>query len=145
MQVKEAHDRFANIEIDYLLQRIERFDGVAILATNRKNDIDPAFLRRMRFVVEFLAPRPAERLALWRRALLPNAPSGDVILDDIDWSYLAERLQLTGADIKSAALAAAFLARAEGERIGMRHVLAAAQRELTKHGATMRVRLQEAR
>jgi ATPase family associated with various cellular activities (AAA) len=145
MQVKEAHDRFANIEIDYLLQRIERFDGVAILATNRKNDLDPAFLRRMRFVVEFLTPRPAERLALWRRALLPNAPSGDVILDDIDWSYLADRLQLTGADIKSAALAAAFLARAEGERIGMRHVLAAAQRELTKHGATMRVRLQEAR
>jgi hypothetical protein len=145
MQVKEAHDRFANIEIDYLLQRIERFDGVAILATNRKNDLDPAFLRRLRFVVEFLTPRPAERLALWRRALLPNAPSGDVILDDIDWSYLAERLQLTGADIKSAALAAAFLARAEGERIGMRHVLAAAQRELTKHGATMRVRLQEAR
>ena len=145
MQVKEAHDRFANIEIDYLLQRIERFDGVAILATNRKNDLDPAFLRRLRFVVEFLAPRPAERLALWRRALLPEAPSGDVILDDIDWSYLAERLQLTGADIKSAALAAAFLARAEGERIGMRHVLAAAQRELTKHGATMRVRLQEAR
>jgi MoxR-like ATPase len=145
MQAKEAHDRFANIEIDYLLQRIERFDGVAILATNRKNDLDPAFLRRLRFVVEFLAPRPAERLALWRRALLPEAPSGDVILDDIDWSYLAERLQLTGADIKSAALAAAFLARAEGERIGMRHVLAAAQRELTKHGATMRVRLQEAR
>jgi hypothetical protein len=145
MQVKEAHDRFANIEIDYLLQRIERFDGVAILATNRKNDLDPAFLRRMRFVVEFLAPRPAERLALWRRALLPNAPSGDVILEDIDWSYLAERLQLTGADIKSAALAAAYLARAEGARIGMRHVLAAAQRELTKHGATMRVRLQEAR
>jgi hypothetical protein len=145
MQVKEAHDRFANIEIDYLLQRIERFDGVAILATNRKNDLDPAFLRRLRFVVEFLAPRPAERLALWRRALLPEAPSGDVILDDIDWDTLAERLQLTGADIKSAALAAAFLARAEGERIGMRHVLAAAQRELTKHGATMRVRLQEAR
>jgi hypothetical protein len=145
MQVKEAHDRFANIEIDYLLQRIERFDGVAILATNRKNDLDPAFLRRLRFVVEFLTPRPAERLALWRRALLPKAPSGDAILDDIDWDTLAERLQLTGADIKSAALAAAFLARAEGERIGMRHVLAAAQRELTKHGATMRVRLQEAR
>ena len=145
MQVKDAHDRFANIEIDYLLQRIERFDGIAILATNRKNDLDPAFLRRLRFVVEFLTPRPAERLALWRLALLPQAPSGEEILDDIDWSYLAERLQLTGADIKAAALSAAFLARAEGTRIGMRHVLAAAQRELVKHGVTMRVRLQEAR
>ena len=132
---KDAHDRFANIEIDYLLQRIERFDGVAILATNRKNDLDAAFLRRLRFVVEFLPPRPAERLALWHGRCCRRRPSGEEILDDIDWSYLAERLQLTGADIKAAALGAAFLARAEGERIGMRHVLAAAQRELTKQGA----------
>jgi SpoVK/Ycf46/Vps4 family AAA+-type ATPase len=145
MQVKDSHDRFANIEIDYLLQRIERFDGIAILATNRKNDLDPAFLRRLRFVVEFLTPRPDERLALWRRALLPQAPSGEIILNNIDWALLAERLQMTGADIKAAALSAAFLARAEGTRIGMRHVLAAAQRELTKHGTTMRVKLQEAR
>jgi hypothetical protein len=145
MQVKDSHDRFANIEIDYLLQRIERFDGIAILATNRKNDLDPAFLRRLRFVVEFLTPRPDERLALWRRALLPQTPSGEIILDDIDWALLAERLQMTGADIKAAALSAAFLARAEGTRIGMRHVLAAAQRELTKHGTTMRVKLQEVR
>jgi ATP-dependent 26S proteasome regulatory subunit len=144
MQVKDSHDRFANIEIDYLLQRIERFDGIAILATNRKSDLDPAFLRRLRFVVEFLTPRPAERVALWRLALLPKAPSGEAILDDIDWTLLAERLQLTGADIKAAALSAAFLARAEGTRIGMRHVLAAAQRELTKHGVAMRVKLQEA-
>ena len=88
---------------------------------------------------------PAERLALWRRALLPNAPAGDALLDDDRLELLAERLQLTGADIKAAALAAAFLARAEGERIGMRHVLAAAQREMAKHGAALRVRLQEAR
>jgi SpoVK/Ycf46/Vps4 family AAA+-type ATPase len=144
-QVKDAHDRFANIEIDYLLQRIERFDGVAILATNRKGDLDPAFLRRLRFVVEFLNPRPEERLALWQRALLPAAPSGEAILDEIDWSFLAERLQMTGADIKAAALSAAFLARSEGSRIGMRHVLAAAQRELVKHGTPLRVKLAEAR
>jgi hypothetical protein len=145
MQAKDSHDRFANIEIDYLLQRIEQFDGVAILATNRKGDLDTAFLRRLRFVVEFLTPRPDERLALWHRALLPQAPSGEVILDEIDWPFLAERLQMTGADIKAAALSAAFLARSEGVRIGMRHVLAAAQRELTKHGTTMRVNLREAR
>ena len=143
-QVKDAHDRFANIEIDYLLQRIERFDGVAILATNRRQDLDPAFVRRLRFVIEFLPPRPAERLALWQRALLPEAPNGEAILDEIDWNYLSERLIMTGAEIKSTALGAAFLAREAGSRIGMRHVLTAAQREMAKQGQRLRVPLQEA-
>jgi SpoVK/Ycf46/Vps4 family AAA+-type ATPase len=143
-QVKDAHDRFANIEIDYLLQRIERFDGVAILATNRRQDLDSAFVRRLRFVIEFQAPRPEERLALWRRALLPEAPNGEAILDEIDWAYLAERLQMTGAEIKGTALGAAFMARAEAKRIGMRHVLAAAQREMAKQGLRLRMPLQEA-
>jgi hypothetical protein len=142
-QVKDAHDRFANIEIDYLLQRIERFDGVAILATNRRQDLDPAFVRRLRFVVEFLPPRPGERLALWRRALQPTAPNGESIRDELDWAYLSERLSMTGADIKSTALSAAFLARAEGTRIGMRHVLTAARRELAKQGQQLRAPLLE--
>ncbi|HEY1415759.1 MAG TPA: AAA family ATPase, partial [Caulobacteraceae bacterium] len=106
-QVKDAHDRFANIEIDYLLQRIERFDGVAILATNRRQDLDPAFVRRLRFVVEFLPPRPDERLALWRLALPSHAPSGEEIRGEIDWTYLTDRLTMTGAEIKSTALGAA--------------------------------------
>jgi hypothetical protein len=143
MQVKDSHDRFANIEIDYLLQRIERFDGIAILATNRKADVDTAFLRRLRFVVDFAPPGPAERLAIWRRALPEATPSGDPLLDNIDWALLADQLHLTGADIKSAALAAAFLARGDGTRIGMRHVLAGAQRELAKRGQVLR--LQSAR
>ena len=143
-QVKDAHDRFANIEIDYLLQRIERFDGVAILATNRREDLDTAFVRRLRFVIEFQVPRPEERLALWRRALLPTAPNGDDLLDEIDWRYLSDRLNMTGAEIKGTALGAAFLARAEGTRIGMRHVLASAQREMAKQGLRLRVPLQEA-
>ena len=144
MQVKEAHDRFANIEIDYLLQRIERFDGVAILATNRRQDLDPAFVRRLRFVVEFQPPRPEERMALWRNALRLTAPNGEALLDDIDWGSLAHRLNMTGAEIKGTALAAAFMARAEGTRIGMRHLLAAAQREMVKQGVRFRVPLQEA-
>ncbi|MGO8855500.1 MAG: ATP-binding protein [Steroidobacteraceae bacterium] len=144
MQVKDSHDRFANIEIDYLLQRIERFDGIAILATNRKNDLDAAFLRRLRFVVDFLMPAPAERLLLWRRALLPAAPTGEAILDSMDWEFLARRLDMTGAQIKASALGAAFLAKSEGVAIGMRHVMAAAQREMAKHGATLRVSLREA-
>jgi ATPase family associated with various cellular activities (AAA) len=143
-QVKDAHDRFANIEIDYLLQRIERFDGVAILATNRRQDVDTAFVRRLRFVIEFLVPQPQERLALWRRALLPTAPNGDALLDEIDWRYLSERLHMTGAEIKGTALGAAFMARHEGTRIGMRHLLAAAQREMAKQGLRLRVPLQEA-
>ncbi len=143
-QVKDAHDRFANIEIDYLLQRIERFDGVAILATNRRQDLDTAFVRRLRFVIEFLPPRPEDRLALWQRALLPPAPNGEAILDQIDWRYLSERLTMTGAEIKATALGAAFIARAEGGRIGMRHIMAAAQREMAKQGQKLRLPLQEA-
>ncbi len=143
-QVKDAHDRFANIEIDYLLQRIERFDGVAILATNRRQDLDPAFVRRLRFVIEFLPPRPDERLALWRRALPAHAPNGETIRDELDWSYLSERLVMTGAEIKAVALGAAFLAREERVRIGMRHLIAAAQREMAKQGQRLRAPLQQA-
>jgi ATPase family associated with various cellular activities (AAA) len=143
-QVKDAHDRFANIEIDYLLQRIERFDGVTILATNRRQDLDPAFVRRLNFVVEFLPPRPAERLALWHHALPACAPNGERICDDIDWTYLSERLVMTGAEIKSITLGAAFLARDQGIRIGMRQILIAAQREMAKQGQRIRIPLAEA-
>ncbi len=135
-QVKDAHDRFANIEIDYLLQRIERFDGVAILATNRRQDLDPAFVRRLRFAIEFLPPRPRERLAIWQRALLP---AGEAILGEIDFTYLAERVIMTGAEIKNTVLSAAFLARAEDSRIGMRHIFTAAQREMEKKGERLRI------
>jgi len=137
-QVKDAHDRFANIEIDYLLQRMEQFDGIAILATNRKGDLDTAFLRRIRIIVDFLPPGPAERLALWQLALSTHSPSGEELLDQIDWEFLADKLNMTGADIKSAALSAAFLARAAGTRITMPHILYAARRELSKHGVMLR-------
>jgi hypothetical protein len=137
-EVKDAHDRYANIEIDYLLQRLEQFNGLAVLATNRKGEIDSAFLRRIRFIVDFTQPGPAERQALWRRALPERAPDGEAFLDSIDWDLLANRLNMTGSDIKSAALSAAFLARAEGTRIGMKHLVHAARRELAKHGVVLR-------
>jgi len=137
-QVKDAHDRFANIEINYLLQRMEQFDGLAILATNRKGDLDQAFLRRIRFIVDFVQPGPVERLQIWKLALPELSPSGAPLLDGIDWQFLADRLNLTGADIKAAALGAAFLARAEETRITMSHILHAAQREMTKHGVVLR-------
>jgi AAA+ superfamily predicted ATPase len=137
-QVKDAHDRFANIEIDYLLQRMEQFEGIAVLATNRSADLDSAFLRRIRFIVDFLPPGVAERRALWRLALALRAPGGEELLDAIDWEFLTQRLEMTGAEIKATAMAAAFLARNEGGRIGMAHVLHAARRELAKRGVVVR-------
>ena len=137
-QVKDAHDRFANIEIDYLLQRMEQFDGIAILATNRKGDMDSAFLRRLRFIVDFMPPSAVERLMLWEIALPQYTPQGEELLDQINWEFLASKLNMTGADIKAAALGAAFLARAEGTRISMKHVLYAARREMAKYGVVLR-------
>jgi hypothetical protein len=139
MQVKDAHDRFANIEIDYLLQRMEQFEGVAILATNRKSDLDKAFLRRLRFIVDFLQPGPPERAALWRRVLPAQAANGEKLLrEDLDWELLASRLNMSGADITATALDAAFLAYAQQKRIGMEHVLHAARRTMSKQGIVLR-------
>jgi hypothetical protein len=137
-KVKDAHDRYANIQIDYLLQRMEQFDGIAILATNRKSDLDSAFLRRLRFIVDFHPPGPAERVTLWRKALTERSPSGEELLDAIDWNWLADKLTMTGADIKATTLAAAFLARAEGSRIRTEHLSHAARREMTKQGTAWR-------
>jgi hypothetical protein len=138
-QVKDSHDRFANIEIDYLLQRMEQFDGVAILATNRKGDLDKAFVRRIRFILDFVPPGPSERQALWRRCLTDSSPAGEPLLDAIDWEMLSQKLTMTGADIAAAALGAAFLARAEGSRIGMSHVVHAVRRQMNKQGIALRL------
>jgi AAA+ superfamily predicted ATPase len=137
-QVKDAHDRFANIEIDYLLQRMEQFDGIAILATNRKSDLDSAFMRRIRFIVDFPPPGPDERLTLWHLAFAAHTPRSAALLDQIDWQFLASKLNLTGAQIKAVALGAAFLAHTAGTRITMRHILHAAQRESSKTGMVLR-------
>jgi len=138
-QVSDAHDRYANIEIDYLLQRMEQFDGVAVLATNRKGDLDTAFVRRLRFIIDFAPPDADERERLWRIALEGASDvAGRPLVGHLDWALLGRELDLTGAGIKSAAVAAAFLARTEDSRIAARHVLAAARRELEKHGVVVR-------
>ena len=135
---KDAHDRYANLEIDYLLQRLERFQGVAVLATNRKSDLDSAFLRRIRFVIDFLHPGPAERRKLWMNAIPEKSPSGAHLRDGIDWDLLSEKVSLTGAEIKLAALNSAFLAYAQKQKIGMPHLLTAIRREFAKKGQTLR-------
>lgn len=134
----DAHDRYANIEIDYLLQRLDTFTGVAVLATNRKSDLDDAFLRRLRVVVDFLAPGVPERARLWRLALPGKTSTGLAVAQGLDHDWLAQHLDLTGADIKAVALAAAFDARAADDLVTMHHVLEAARRELGKQGAVLR-------
>jgi SpoVK/Ycf46/Vps4 family AAA+-type ATPase len=129
-EVRDAHDRYANIETAYLLQRIEEFSGLAILTTNLKPNLDTAFLRRLRFVIDFPQPDAALRAEIWRRAFPARAP-----LDpDLDLDLLAERLELTGGSIQSAALRAAYLAAGEDTPIAMRHVVYACRRELLKLG-----------
>jgi AAA+ superfamily predicted ATPase len=125
-EVRDSHDRYANIEIDYLLQRMEDYRGLAILATNRKTALDRAFMRRLRFLIEFPFPDAASRLQIWRKAFPPQAPIGDIDLESI------ARMELSGGSIRNVSLNAAFLAAAEGAAIGMAHVRRAALREYAK-------------
>lgn len=125
-EVKDSHDRFANIDIDYLLSRMESFRGVALLATNMKHALDVAFLRRLRFVIGFPFPGAAERHAIWRGVF----PRPDRV-GTLDFDHLS-RFVLTGGSIFNAALAAAHSAAAEAADIEMRHVLEAVRWELHK-------------
>lgn len=126
--VKDSHDRYANIEINYLLQRIEAYRGMAILATNMKSALDPAFMRRLRFVVGFPFPHVAERKTIWQKVFPPRVPT-----DGLDFDRLA-RLNLTGGNIHSVALNAAFTAAQTGTPVTMPVVLDAARTELRKLG-----------
>jgi ATPase family associated with various cellular activities (AAA)/Winged helix domain, variant len=125
-EVKDSHDRYANIEVSYLLQRMESYRGLAILTTNMKSALDPAFLRRIRFIVEFPFPDEAERAAIWRRIFPPEAP-----LDGVDWGRLAA-LRIAGGNIRNIALNAAFLAADAGEPVRMTHLMAATRGEYAK-------------
>jgi hypothetical protein len=125
-EVKDSHDRYANVEVSYLLQRIEAYRGLAVLTTNLKHAIDQAFLRRIRFVVHFPFPDPAQRQAIWRRVFPPAAPTAG-----LDAARLAQ-LNVAGGNIRSIALNAAFLAADAGEPVNMAHVLASARAEYAK-------------
>ena len=125
-EVKDSHDRYANIEINYLLQRIEAYRGLVILATNRRSALDPAFLRRLRFIVEFPYPGIEERAAIWERVFPPDTPR-----EALDTRRLG-RLTLSGGNIQSVALNAAFRAASEGRKVGMDVILGCARNELVK-------------
>jgi SpoVK/Ycf46/Vps4 family AAA+-type ATPase len=125
-EVKDSHDRYANIEINYLLQRMEAFSGLAILATNMKSALDPAFMRRLRFIVNFPFPGPEERQQMWQRALAPDVPQVDV-----DYERLA-RFNVSGGNIHSIALNAAFMAAQRGGPVTQSLLLTATRNELRK-------------
>jgi SpoVK/Ycf46/Vps4 family AAA+-type ATPase len=129
-EVKDAHDRYANIETAYLLQRIEEYSGLVILASNLKKNMDEAFLRRLHFAVDFPLPEEPERLEIWRRTFPVQAPRAH----DLDLPFLARKLKLTGGNIRNIILAAAFLAAENGGKIGMAHLVVAAGYELQKMG-----------
>jgi AAA+ superfamily predicted ATPase len=129
-EVKQAQDRFANQEVSFLLQRLEVFEGCAILTTNLQENIDEAFLRRFGSVVEFPMPNPEMRQKLWDRSIPPYAPRGD----DLDLVYLANQFVLAGGGIVNSAINACILASARREPVCMRHAVEAVARELIKMG-----------
>jgi SpoVK/Ycf46/Vps4 family AAA+-type ATPase len=129
-QVHDAHDRYANIEVGYLLQKMEEYDGIAILATNMRNNMDDAFIRRLKFSIEFPFPDEPYRYRIWRGHFPAAAP----ISDDIDFVFLARQFKLAGGNIKNIVLNASFLAAADEKRIHMKHLILAARREFQKMG-----------
>jgi AAA+ superfamily predicted ATPase len=129
-EVKDAHDRYANIEVAYLLQRMEAFDGLAMLTTNMRQNLDAALLRRLRFIIDFPRPDVDARERIWRQCL----PEGSHVLDDAAFRQLARKIDLTGGHIRQMTLRAAFIAAAAGSQIQLTHVGQAAQAELAKLG-----------
>ena len=129
-EVRDAHDRYANIESAYLLQRMETFDGLAILATNLRSNIDDAFTRRLDMIIDFPAPDEKSRLSIWRQCLKPPVPC----VPDLDLDFCARAFTLSGGNIRSAATTAAYLAAGVDGAIGMPELISAVQQEYRKLG-----------
>lgn len=129
-EVKDAHDKHANVETGYLLQKIEEYDGLVILATNLKSNLDKAFIRRFQFIIKFDMPGEAERSILWKKMFPEKVPCSP----DIDFDFLCKGVKLSGAHIKNIALNAAFLAAHEQKNIEMRHVVRSIRKEYNKLG-----------
>jgi SpoVK/Ycf46/Vps4 family AAA+-type ATPase len=128
-EVRDSHDRYANIEISYLLQKMEEYEGLAILATNLRQNMDDAFLRRLQFVVEFPFPDEYHRKRIWQVLFPAEAPR-----DQIEFDFLASQFRFAGGNIKNIVLGAAYLAAADGGRITMNHLMRATSRECHKIG-----------
>ncbi|TDB98466.1 ATP-binding protein, partial [Micromonospora fluostatini] len=129
-EVSDAHDRYANLESAYLLQRMESFDGIAVLTTNLRANLDEAFLRRLDVIVDFPVPDVTQRRALWDRCLGTDLPRAD----DLDLDRCAETFELSGGGIRACAVSAGYLAAEAGGPVTMAMVVAAAQAEYRKLG-----------
>jgi len=129
-EVKDSHDRYANIEIGYLLQRMEEYEGVVILATNFRKNMDEAFVRRLHFTVEFPFPNEDDRRRIWERIWPQDTPKSSALNLD----FMARRFELTGGNIRNIALASAFLAADNRNIVDMTHLLHATKREYQKMG-----------
>ncbi|MBI2782342.1 MAG: ATP-binding protein [Chloroflexi bacterium] len=129
-EVKDARDRYANVEVAYLLQRMESFAGLAILTTNLRANVDEAFIRRLDAIVDFALPEEEHRRVLWERNLPPAVPK----TDDIDLDFLARRFKLSGGDIRNICVAAAYLAADDGRPVSMGDLIRATEREYQKLG-----------
>lgn len=130
-EITDAHDRYANLETAYLLQRVERFDGLVVLTSNLRQNIDPAFTRRLDFVIDFPLPDVTARIALWRRCL-PASTLGEMLDRHLDLDELARLYPIPGGWIRNAAVAAAFTAATSGEPITQRGLVEAVRREYLK-------------
>lgn len=129
-EVKDAHDRYANIEISYLLQRMERYDGVTILATNLRSNLDEAFTRRLQFIVDFPFPEEEDRLRIWQTLFPSSLPHHQ----NLDFNLLAQRFKLAGGNIRNIIVNAAYLAASNSGVVTMNHLLHGARREMQKMG-----------
>jgi ATP-dependent 26S proteasome regulatory subunit len=129
-EVKDAHDRYANVEVAYLLQKMEEYEGIVILATNFRRNLDDAFTRRMHHIVEFPFPDADCRERIWKGLVPPAAP----LSSDVNFGFLARQFELSGGNIRNVALAAAFLAAESGGDIRMEHFILGTSRELQKLG-----------
>jgi hypothetical protein len=129
-EVKDAHDRYANIEVGYLLQKMEEYDGVVILATNLRKNLDEAFVRRLHMAIDFPFPEEPDRMRIWRKVFPAETPLGP----DVRLEFLARQFKLAGGNIRNAALLGAFLAAEAGSEVRMEHILRAVRREYQKIG-----------
>jgi SpoVK/Ycf46/Vps4 family AAA+-type ATPase len=129
-EVQDARDRYANVEVAYLLQRMERFEGLAILTSNLRANLDEAFTRRLDAIVDFPMPEEEDRLRLWETHLRPGVPRGD----DLDLAFCAKAFRLSGGSIRNIALGAALLAAEADGPVGMAELVRATEREYRKLG-----------
>jgi hypothetical protein len=132
-EVRDAHDRYANIEIAYLLQKMEEYEGISILATNLRQNLDQAFTRRLSFTVDFPFPDEASRLLIWRQIWPRETP----LDSSLDLQFVAAQFKLSGGSVKNVALASAFMAAEENDRVRTVHLLKAVRREFQKMGRTV--------